>query len=67
MTYAANSTTQRALELFNGFDPDTQLAMLWYGYLNIKDDLTPAPPTSVETMGNALFDQISVLSAEEQL
>jgi hypothetical protein len=67
MTYTANSTTQKALELFNSFDPDTQLALLWFGYLDIKDDLTPAPPTSVETMGNALFDQIRVLSAEEQL
>lgn len=67
MTYTANSTTQRALELFKGFDTDTQLALLWYGYLDIKDDLTPAPPTSVETIGNALFEQIRVLSAEEQL
>ena len=67
MTYTANPTTQRALELFSGFDTDTKLALLWYGYLDIKEQLTPAPPTSVETVGNALFDQISALSPEEQL
>ncbi|GFE69314.1 orange carotenoid protein N-terminal domain-containing protein [Chroococcus sp. FPU101] len=67
MTYTANPTTQQALDLFQGYDVDTQLALLWFGYLDIKDELNPAPPTSVETMGNTLYDQIKVLSPEEQL
>ncbi|PSF38323.1 Orange carotenoid protein [Aphanothece hegewaldii CCALA 016] len=67
MTYTANPTTQQALDLFNSYDTDTKLALLWYGYLDIKDDLNPAPPISVENMGNTLYDQIKVLSPEEQL
>lgn len=67
MAYTASDTTKQALEIFQGFDPDTKLALLWYGYLDIKDNLNPAPPSSVETMGSALFDQIQVLSPEEQL
>jgi hypothetical protein len=67
MTYAASSNTKQALEMFQRFDTDTKLALLWYGYLDIKDDLTPAPPSSVETMGQTLFDQVQALSKEEQL
>ena len=67
MTYAANPTTKRALELFGGFDTDTQLALLWYGYLDLKENLTPAPPNSVEVAGKTLYDHIQSLSAEEQL
>jgi hypothetical protein len=67
MTYTANETTKRALDIFQRFDADTKLALLWYGYLDIKDKLNPAPPSSVETMGNALFDQVKALSPEQQL
>lgn len=68
MTYTANPTTQQALTLFQGYDVDTQLALLWFGYLDIKDELNPAPPDAVETMGNTLYDQVKTLSSpEEQL
>lgn len=68
MTYTANPTTQQALALFSGYDVDTQLALLWFGYLDIKDELNPAPPDAVETMGNTLYDQVKTLSSpEEQL
>lgn len=67
MTYTTNNTTKQALERFKTFDTDTKLALLWYGYLDIKDKLNPAPPTDVETMGKTLFDQVQTLPKEEQL
>ncbi|WP_013320195.1 orange carotenoid protein N-terminal domain-containing protein [Gloeothece verrucosa] len=66
-TYTKNPTTEKALELFFTFDTDTQLALLWYGYLDIKDQLDPAPPNSVEVMGKTVFDQVAALPKEEQL
>ncbi|BBD68950.1 hypothetical protein NIES4072_37180 [Nostoc commune NIES-4072] len=49
------------------FDVDTQLALLWFGYLDLKEQLNPAPPESVQAIAKALFDQIQELSKEEQL
>jgi len=67
MTYTVDQNTQPALDAFQRFDVDTQLALLWYGYLDIKDELQPAPPPSVEIVGQAVFHQIQALSPQEQL
>ncbi|MBG1266188.1 orange carotenoid protein N-terminal domain-containing protein [Nostoc sp. WHI] len=67
MTYTVDETTKPALESFQPFDVDTQLALLWFGYLDLKNELTPAPPNSVETPAKAVFDQFLDLSPEEQL
>jgi hypothetical protein len=67
MTYATDNTTKQAVETFQRFDADTQLALLWYGYLDIKDALTPAPPAASETVATALFDRIQALPHQEQL
>lgn len=67
MTYTVDESTRPALETFKRFDVDTQLAILWYGYLDIKDQLNPAPPNSVEVPGKAVFDKIQDLSQQEQL
>ncbi|WP_445633863.1 OCP N-terminal domain-containing protein [Nostoc sp. DSM 114161] len=67
MTYTVDEKTRPALETFRRFDVDTQLGILWFGYLDIKDQLQPAPPESVEVPGKAVFDQIQALSKEEQL
>lgn len=67
MTYTIDDTTKSALNTFQHFDVDTQLALLWFGYLDIKDQLKPAPPQSVEVPGKAVFDQIQSLSSQEQL
>jgi hypothetical protein len=67
MTYTVDADTQPALDTFKSFDVDTKLALLWYGYLDIKDQLQPAPPQSVEVLGNVVYDQIQELSPEEQL
>ena len=67
MTYTADEATKPALETFQRFDVDTQLALLWFGYLDLKEQLNPAPPDSVEAIAKAVFDQIQELSQEEQL
>ncbi|BAY74058.1 hypothetical protein NIES25_04680 [Nostoc linckia NIES-25] len=67
MTYTADEKTKPALETFRRFDVDTQLGILWFGYLDIKNQLQPAPPESVEVPGKAVFDQIQALSQEQQL
>ena len=67
MTYTTDQTTQKAFEQFQQFDADTQLALLWYGYLDIKDQLQPAPTSPTEDTGEALYDQIKARSKDEQL
>lgn len=67
MTYTVDEATRPALETFQRFDVDTQLALLWFGYLDLKEQLNPAPPSSVEAPAKAVFDQIQELSQEEQL
>ncbi|WP_138505044.1 orange carotenoid protein N-terminal domain-containing protein [Nostoc sp. PA-18-2419] len=67
MTYTVDESTRPALESFRRFDVDTQLGILWFGYLDIKEKLTPAPPQSVESPAKAVFDQIKSLSHQEQL
>lgn len=67
MTYTTVDSIKQPLNEFNKFDTDTKLALLWYGYLDIKDNLNPAPPNDVEVVGNALFDKVKALPEEEQL
>ncbi|MHC5727419.1 MAG: orange carotenoid protein N-terminal domain-containing protein [Nostoc sp.] len=67
MTYTVDEATKPALESFQRFDVDTQLALLWFGYLDLKDQLKPAPPQSVEVPAKTLFDLFLDLSHEEQL
>ncbi|MBW4468447.1 MAG: Orange carotenoid protein [Pegethrix bostrychoides GSE-TBD4-15B] len=67
MANPMNEKTKSAVEMFKQFDVDTQLALLWYGYLDLKDQLNPAPPQSVEATGKAVFDQIAMLPQDQQL
>ncbi|BAY34889.1 hypothetical protein NIES2107_67990 [Nostoc carneum NIES-2107] len=67
MTYTVDESTRPALERFQRFDVDTQLALLWYGYLDLKPQLNPTPPNSVDTPARAVFDHIQDLSQQEQL
>ncbi|HEY9847627.1 MAG TPA: orange carotenoid protein N-terminal domain-containing protein [Candidatus Caenarcaniphilales bacterium] len=67
MTYATDDQTRQSLEKFQGFDVDTQLALLWFGYLDLKDQLNPANSTSAQDTAGALYDQILAKSQEEQL
>lgn len=67
MTFATDNNTQQALKTFQGFDVDTQLAILWFGYLDIKDQLTPVNQTSAQKTAESLFNEIQALPKEEQL
>jgi len=67
MTFATDDLTKKAIEAFEGFDVDTQLGLLWFGYKDIKDQLTPANSTSAQETAEALFHQIEALPPEEQL
>lgn len=66
MTYTTDDITKQALDRFQQFDADTQLALLWFGYLDIKDQLSPGTQTAEEP-ARAIFDQIRNHSPEEQL
>ena len=67
MTFATDESTRQAVEKFRGFDVDTQLGLLWLGYLDIKDQLNPGNSASAQDTAGSLFDQFISLSQEEQL
>jgi len=67
MTYTTNETTQKALQQFRQFDADTQLGLLWFGYLDLKDQLQPGEGPSVSEPARALYDHIKALPQEQQL
>jgi hypothetical protein len=67
MTFVTDKSVQPALESFRQFDSDTQLALLWYGYLDIKDQLNPGEGISVTSPATAVYDHIKALPQEQQL
>lgn len=68
MTFATDDTTKQSLQAFQGFDVDTQLALLWFGYeKDIKAKLTPANSSAAQDAAGAVFDRIKELPHEEQL
>jgi len=68
MTYATDESTRQAVEQFRQFDVDTKLALLWFGYLDIKEEILPAQnEPAEETTGQAVYDLIQALPQEQQL
>ncbi len=67
MTFATDENTKKSLETFKGFDVDTQLGLLWFGYLDLKDKLNPGNSASAQDAAGAVYDQIKAMSKEEQL
>ncbi len=67
MTFATDDITKQSLEAFGRFDVDTQLGLLWFGYKDIKEQLTPANATSAQETAEALFHTIQALPPEQQL
>lgn len=67
MTYLTLDAIKQPLNEFRQFDADTQLALLWYGYLDLKENLNPNPDHKVEGLGKALYDHVQVLSKEDRL
>lgn len=67
MTYLTLDSVKEALKQFETFDADTQLGLLWYGYLDIKDQLNPNPGYKTEDLGQTLYNQLARLSKDDQL
>lgn len=68
MTYTANpQQIEAALQEFEKFDVDTQLAILWFGYLDIKEQLNPTNTPSAQDMGETLYHHFLAMSPEGQL
>ncbi len=67
MTFATDENTKKSLETFKRYDVDTQLALLWFGYLDIKEQLNPGNAASAQDTAGALYDRIQSMSKEEQL
>ncbi|KJH72315.1 orange carotenoid protein N-terminal domain-containing protein [Aliterella atlantica] len=67
MTFATDENTKKSLETFKRFDIDTQLGILWFGYLDLKDKLNPGNAASAQDTAGALYDRIKAMSKEEQL
>ncbi|GAB1541432.1 hypothetical protein NUACC21_41030 [Scytonema sp. NUACC21] len=67
MTFTSDAKTKQLVQQFRSFDADTQLALLWFGYLDIKDQLTPANQTSAQDTAAAVYDTIRALPKEQQL
>ena len=67
MTYLTVDAVKKPLEQFENFDADTQLALLWYGYLDIKEQLTPSPDHNSDGISRAIFNKVAALSKEDQL
>lgn len=66
-SFATGDKVKKALGHFRSFDVDTQLAVFWYGYLDLKEKLTPANSTASQKTGEAVFNNIVAMSKEEQL
>lgn len=67
MTFATDENTKQSIKEFQSFDVDTQLGILWFGYKDIKDQLSPANQTAAQDTAEAVFDQILALPKEGQL
>lgn len=67
MTFATDDKTKQAVEQFRGFDVDTKLGVLWFGYLDIKDQLIPANQTSAQETAAAEYDAIKAMDHQQQL
>jgi hypothetical protein len=67
MTFTTDEKTRQSVEQFRKFDVDTQLAILWFGYLDIKGSLTPANQTSAQETAAATYDSIKAMSKEQQM
>ena len=67
MTFATDDNTKQSLETFKSFDTDTQLAILWFGYLDLKDKLNPGNSASAQDSAGAFYDRIKAMPQEQQL
>lgn len=66
-SFATGDKVKKALEHFRSFDVDTQLAVFWFGYLDLKEKLNPANSPSSQATAEAVFNRLLAMSKEEQL
>jgi hypothetical protein len=59
--------TQKALSMFQRYDADTQLALLWFGYLDIKDELDAPTMEAYDEPVRNLFNEIAAMPQDQQL
>jgi hypothetical protein len=62
-----SENTQKALSLFQKYDIDTQLALLWFGYLDIKDELANPTMDAFQHETLTLYNEIKALPQEDQV
>ena len=67
MTFTTDDNTKQSVETFKSFDVDTQLAILWFGYLDLKDKLNPGNSASAQDSAGAFYDRIKAMPQEQQL
>jgi hypothetical protein len=67
MTYLTVDAVKEPLKQFGNFNADTQLALLWYGYLDIKDQLQPNPDHNTDGISRAIVNKVVPMSKEDQL
>jgi hypothetical protein len=67
MTYTTDNQVRQVLEQFRRYAIDTQLALLWYSYLDIKDELSPSATVVDAPLPRDVYDQIADLAPDAQL
>jgi hypothetical protein len=70
MTYTTSGIYTEQVNAFQQLDVDQQLALLWVIYTEMGKSITPAAPgasTVSPTIAEGLYEQVKVLSHEEQL
>lgn len=68
MTATQIQNLDQAKQQFHNFSTDDQLALLWYAYLDVKNDLHPGSPEAGNfDVSEALVHRILQMSEDQQL
>lgn len=66
--YTTANDPNQALNVFKGLDTDAQLALLWFVYEQMGEQITPAAPGSASPeIANGLYNQVKEVDQQEQL
>jgi Orange carotenoid protein, N-terminal len=70
LTQATSNLNPQLVSSFAALSTDQQLALLWYIYKEVGKSITPAAPgasTAAPAIAEGLFQQVAVMSHQEQL
>jgi hypothetical protein len=67
MTVTTDRNILQVVEALGRFDVDTQLALLWFGYLDLKEGLNPANAPASQDIAEAFYHSIEALPHDQQL